>query len=101
MSVFSYALAQLRTRAGGTRASPSGKEPPEIVYGVDDVPPLYVVLLSGLQHVGLVTIFLIFPLLVLKEMGASSALSANILDLAIIALGVAALLQALPTGPVG
>ncbi len=101
MLLRSNALDSVRMFLRGTRMRAPSKKPPEIVYGVDDVPPLYVVLLSGLQHVGLVTIFLIFPLLVLKEMGASSALSANILDLAIMALGVAALLQALPTGRVG
>jgi NCS2 family nucleobase:cation symporter-2 len=68
---------------------------------VEDAPPLYVVVLSGLQHVGLVTIFLIYPLLIVKEIGASMALSANILSLALISLGIATFLQGLPRGPVG
>jgi xanthine permease XanP len=77
------------------------KKPPDLVYGVDDVPPLYVIVLSGLQHVGLVTIFLVYPLLIIKEIGASMALSATILSLALISLGIATILQGLPKGPVG
>jgi len=96
-----YALARVRKLSLGVRPTPRLKKPAEIVYGVDDVPPLLVTVLGGLQHVGLVTIFLIYPLLVVKEIGSSTALSANILSLALIALGVATVLQGLPKGPVG
>jgi len=80
---------------------PPGKKPSDIIYGVEDLPPAIVTALSGLQHVGLIAIFLIFPLLVVKEFGASTAMSVNILSIAAMALGVAAVLQALPRGPVG
>jgi NCS2 family nucleobase:cation symporter-2 len=83
------------------RRGPPGKKPADIVYGIDDVPPPLVIALSALQHVGLIAIFLVFPLLVVRELGASAALSANILSISVIALGVAAILQALPRGPVG
>jgi xanthine permease XanP len=101
MSIFSGAFDKFRTIAGGAREPTSRKKPPELLYGVDDVPPLYIILLSGLQHVGLVTIFLIYPLLIVNEIGASMALSANILSLALISLGIATLLQGLPKGPIG
>jgi xanthine permease XanP len=84
-----------------SRARSPVKKPPELIYGVDDVPPRYVILLSGLQHVGLAAIFLIYPLLIAKEIGASMALSANILSVALISLGIATILQGLPRGPVG
>jgi NCS2 family nucleobase:cation symporter-2 len=101
MTLISEAIDQFRTYINGTSTSIPRKKPPDLIYGVDDVPPLYVIVLGGLQHVGLVTIFLIFPLLVLKESGVSDALSANVLGLAVMALGVAAILQGLPRGPVG
>src|SRR5262245_18156487 len=101
MSVFAGGFERFRSVLQGTRASAARKKPAELVYGVDDIPPLYVVLLSGLQHVVLVTIFLIYPLLIVKEIGASMALSANILSLALISLGIATILQGLPKGPVG
>jgi xanthine permease XanP len=84
-----------------TRRGPPGKKPTDIVYGIEDVPPPLVIGLSALQHVGLIAIFLVFPLLVVRESGAPAALSADILSISVIALGVAAVLQALPRGPVG
>ena len=77
------------------------KRPPELIYYVDELPPLHITLLSGLQHVGLIAIFLIFPIVLIKEVGGPAGLSANILSLAVIALGIAAILQAIPKGPVG
>jgi NCS2 family nucleobase:cation symporter-2 len=94
-------IAGTRSAANASGRLPSGKKPTDIVYGVEDVPPTLVIALSGLQHTGLIAIFLIFPLLVVKEFGASATLSVNILSIAAIALGVAAVLQALPKGPVG
>ncbi|HET9535712.1 MAG TPA: solute carrier family 23 protein [Mesorhizobium sp.] len=101
MSVIASGLERFRGFLGRARAPSPGKKPAELIYGVDDVPPLYIILLSGLQHVGLVTIFLIYPLLIVKEVGASMTLAANILSLALIALGIATFLQGLPKGPVG
>jgi xanthine permease XanP len=95
------AFKQLRASRTDRSSGPPPKKPPELIYGLDDVPPIYVILISALQHVGLVTIFLIFPLLVLKEGGVADILSVNILGLAVIALGIAALLQSSAKGPVG
>jgi len=97
----SGSIGRVRTYLTGTRRSKPQRKPVDLVYGVDDVPPSHVIVLSGLQHVGLVTIFLIFPLLVLKESRVSDALTANALGLAVMALGVATILQALPRGPIG
>ena len=101
MSVFAGGLERFREFIGRARPPSPGTKPAELIYGVDDVPPPYIILLSGLQHVGLVTIFLIYPLLIVKEIGASMALSANILSLALISLGIATMLQGLPKGPIG
>ena len=100
MSVLTDGLERCRAFLGRARAPAPGKKPAELLYGSGH-PPLNVILLSGVQHVGLVTIFLIYPLLVVKEVGASMALSANILSLALISLGIATFLQGLPKGPVG
>jgi xanthine permease XanP len=101
MTGLSGAIHQLRsmTRRAGVRTS--GKRPPDLAYGLDDVPPVHVIVLGGLQHVGLVTIFLIYPLLIIKELGAPMALATNLLSIALVSLGVATLLQGLPRGPVG
>jgi xanthine permease XanP len=88
-------------RLWAPRDHPSRRKPPELIYGVEDVPPFATIVLSGLQHVGLITIFLIFPLAILNEVGAPVTLATNILCLAAIALGFGTLLQSLSKGPVG
>ena len=50
-------------------ATPTARKPVNIVYGVDEVPPFGVTVLSGFQHVGLISIFLVYPLLVSREGG--------------------------------
>jgi xanthine permease XanP len=84
--------------ANFVRGKPSTlpKKNPELIYGLDDVPPLFVVVVSGLQHIGLLSVFLLFPLLIIKEVGLPTDLSANVLSLAMMALGVATLFQAWP-----
>jgi hypothetical protein len=78
MSFPTGAMQQLRDFIEAAGQRPILKKPRDLTYGVDDTPPLYVVLLGGLQHVGLVTIFLIYPLLIIRELGVSVALSANL-----------------------
>jgi xanthine permease XanP len=93
----SNGLAAIRAASfvqGKTSAVP--KKNPELIYALHDVPPLFVVLVSGLQHIGLLSVFLLFPLLIIKEVGMPTDLSANVLSLAMMALGVATLLQAWP-----
>ena len=77
------------------------KKPSNLAYGVDETPPLPVTVLSALQHVGLVAIFLVYPLVVSREAGASIATSTSILSLAMLVLGIGTVLQALTKGPVG
>ena len=84
-----------------TRPSAQPKKPGELVYGIDDVPPPLFTVFSGFQHVGLVRIQLIFPALVIQLAELPTEDSVNMLSLSLIALGVAAILQSLPRGPVG
>jgi NCS2 family nucleobase:cation symporter-2 len=80
---------------------PAAKKPGELIHGANDVPPHLLTAFVGAQHVGLVRIELIYPALVIQSAGLSTAASVNMLSLAMIALGIAAILQSLPRGPVG
>jgi NCS2 family nucleobase:cation symporter-2 len=80
---------------------PAKRKPGELIYGVDDAPPTVTTFFVGMQHVGLIRIELIYPLLVIQLAGLSPEAAVNMLSLAMIALGLAALLQSLPSGPVG
>jgi xanthine permease XanP len=82
-------------------ATPTARKPVNIVYGVDEVPPFGVTVLSGFQHVGLISIFLVYPLLVSRDGGLSVAQISDSLSLTMLILGIGAILQSMPRGPVG
>ncbi len=77
------------------------RKPANLVYGVEEVPPPLVVLITAVQHVGVIAIFMIYPLVIGREAGVSADVLASILRMGMLALAVAVLLQALPRGPVG
>jgi NCS2 family nucleobase:cation symporter-2 len=72
-----------------------------ILYGVDEVPPLGVTVVSALQQVGLISIFLLFPLLVCREALLPPDQILDVLSLSMLAMGATAILPALNRGPVG
>jgi hypothetical protein len=57
--------------------------------------------ISAIQHVGVCAIFTVYPLIIAHQAALPADQITNILQLAFLALAVAALLQALPRGPVG
>jgi NCS2 family nucleobase:cation symporter-2 len=77
------------------------KKPLNIVYGVDDAPPLGVALFSGIQHVVLISIRLLFPLLVAREAGLPPDQVLDVLGMSMLVMGLAVVLQAIRRGPVG
>jgi NCS2 family nucleobase:cation symporter-2 len=77
------------------------RKPPGILYGVGETPPRAVTALSGLQHVALMSINLIYPVLIAREAGGSPETVAQIVSLAMLVLALGAVLQALSRGPVG
>jgi len=77
------------------------KKPANITYAVDDRPPLAVTVLSGLQHVGIIAIVLVFPLLLGREAGLSADQTSDILGTTMLVLGIGAVLQSLPRGGIG
>jgi NCS2 family nucleobase:cation symporter-2 len=72
-----------------------------LIYGVTDRPPSLVGLLLGIQHVSVYFISLIFPVLVVREMGGTAAQTDFPVSMSMVAGGVGAMIQALPRGPVG
>lgn len=77
------------------------KKPNNIVYGVDDAPPPGVLWLSGLQHVGLVSIFLLVPVLACREAGLPPETIIDVLSLSMLVMAIGPILQSLTRGPVG
>jgi xanthine permease XanP len=85
----------------GDRPKRATALPAGMVYGVDDRPPLPLTLFAGLQCVGLINVYLVYLLVLTSEAGVPPATVAAMVGLSMLTLGVAALLQALPRGPVG
>ena len=77
------------------------RKPAHLSYGVDDKPPLAVNALSGLQHVGLMSIYLVFPALVAKAAGAPAEVAVGMVSMTLVALAIGTLLQAFSSGPIG
>jgi NCS2 family nucleobase:cation symporter-2 len=77
------------------------RKPPNIRYGIDDAPPLGVNALSGLQHVALMSIYLIYPALVAQAAGSPAEVAAAVVSMTLLALAAGTLLQAVRLGPVG
>src|SRR5271168_4572565 len=77
------------------------KKPATMVFGVDETPPTGLTVVTAIQHVGVIAMFLIYPLVVSNQvkLGADEVL--NILQMGMLVLAAAVLLQGLPNGPVG
>ncbi len=77
------------------------KRPTDLVYGVDEKPPLPVTLFNGIQHVGVIAINLIYPLVIFKMAGVSVAATVELLSVGLVVLGIGAFLQSSRLSPVG
>ncbi|WP_458096862.1 solute carrier family 23 protein [Roseomonas sp. WA12] len=62
-------------------------------WGLDSRPPWWIVLGACLQHAGIMSVTLVFPLLVAEAAGSDQVLTARYLDLAMLAMGLGTLLQ--------
>jgi len=75
--------------------------PAHLIYGVNDVPPPLKLAVLGLQQVTLISIYLVIMVIVVQKAGASPLAARNAVSLAMLALGVGAVLQSRRWGPVG
>ena len=77
------------------------RRPSSILYGPEDRPPTGVTLVSGLQQVGLMSMYLLYPALIAKAAKAPPEIASAMVSLTLVALAIGALLQVLPMGPFG
>jgi NCS2 family nucleobase:cation symporter-2 len=77
------------------------RRPEELDYAVDETPPPLKLLALGLQHAVLVSVYLVLVVVVVRAAKAPEAVVLSMLSFAMLALAAAAVLQALPRGPVG
>ncbi len=72
-----------------------------LIYGLEDKPPLYATIALAIQHLFLMMTVLVFPVLVVREIGGSLILSEQMIRMSMIAGGTATLLQAIHNGCIG
>ena len=70
------------------------KKPAGIAYGLEEVPPPPVTAGNAVQHVALISINFVYPLLIFRLANLSIEAIASLLAIGLIVLGVATLLQA-------
>ncbi len=86
----------------GLDADPSVvRRPANLVYGLDEVPPQLATVLNAVQHVGLISINLVYPLLIFRAIDTPVAVVTSALGIGMIVLGLATFLQVLRLGPFG
>jgi len=77
------------------------KKPANLLYGVDDIPPLRVCILMAIQHIFFLTGGLIIVTLTLLQIGCPTETIQNVVSMSMIAGGIATIIQALNKGPLG
>jgi xanthine permease XanP len=77
------------------------RKPSNVIYGLNESPPVFVTVMAGLQQVGVVSINLVYPLLVFRSIGAPIELVASMLSIGMFVLGGTTLLQSSRVGPLG
>jgi xanthine permease XanP len=85
----------------GTPRSEQRLRPPDLIYGLDERPPLAHLILLGAQHVAVICPYLVFVTLIARAAGASTTVASHAVGLGMIAIALATLLQAHRLGPVG
>src|ERR1051326_8678045 len=66
--------------------------PSELIYAVDETPPPAVLVISALQHVAVIAVTLVFPLILGNEAKLSQVQFIDLLSFSMLAIGVATIL---------
>jgi len=68
-------------------------KPANLIYGVDDKPPLIITALAAAQHIAVAVVHLAFPLLLIKEMAGGAEQTQALVSMSMLAMGLSSLLQ--------
>jgi hypothetical protein len=60
--------------------------PPDLIYAVDEQPPRAILVVSALQHIALMAITLIFPIIIAREANLSGAQFLDMMSLSMLGL---------------
>ena len=76
-------------------------KPSNLTYGVNEKPPMWITSFMGFQHVCIVAIPFILPVVIVREIGGTISQATNLVSISMIAGGIGTIVQALSRGPAG
>ncbi len=79
----------------------TAKKPAALIYNADERPRAILALSNGFQHVGLISINLVYPLLVFRAVDAPITIVEDMLSIGMVVLALGTAIQVLRLGPVG
>jgi xanthine permease XanP len=77
------------------------KKPANLIYGLDESPPLGTTLLLGFQHILALSGAFVYPVILLQETGMLPEQAERMIPASMIVMGIATILQTLRYGRVG
>ena len=75
--------------------------PENLIYAIDEKPPLLALIFLGLQQACVISIYLILTIVIAKAAHVSSEITQSMVSWSMIALAISAVLQAIKKGPIG
>ena len=79
----------------------SRKKPANLIYDVDESPGITSLMLLGVQHIFILAIAFVFPVLIVDAIGGTGSDARHLICMAMLVTGAATILQGLNKGPVG
>jgi xanthine permease XanP len=77
------------------------RKPANLLYGVDDKPPIWISIVLAIQHIFFLSSGLIVATIVMRQTGVPSEITVDVVSMAMMAGGIATILQTLRKGPIG
>ena len=77
------------------------KRPPQLIYSIEELPPIADALVLGLQHVFVMSVGWVFVVVLVAGIGGTPAQAQSIIRISMIASGIATILQARANSKIG
>ncbi|MCD6292348.1 MAG: purine/pyrimidine permease [Deltaproteobacteria bacterium] len=77
------------------------QKPANLIYGLEDQPPLAITFFLALQHISVIVIGFLFPVIIVREIGGSMHDSVRFVSASMLAGGIGVIVQSLKKGPAG
>jgi NCS2 family nucleobase:cation symporter-2 len=76
-------------------------KPADLIYGVDENPPIGVSILLAIQHLLIAVIYLVYPVIVVTEGGGAPNQATFYVQMSMLAIGFGTIMQVRNRGPIG